>query len=329
MKSRNTKNKPDYVSEYNLRDHIREMRRDETPPGFNLETQLTEMHWPSGADIPNACFLRKRTIVPKGELMPKAILVSPGQLSMNEKDAEILQGYWKMSAEDFEDLLEEGKLGKDGNAAQHLFEVYTSSSSRAATPLRNWLPPSIFCDGDLDYQWGSCANIQAADNQSAEQGSVVTASITKMAHYVDDPPSYSTNGNSFYGQPSRPEQALNAAPVPIQQNWSRLSFESACRENTSPKGVSRFKKASEAGNLSSLKTVPSIDENEHEEACIAASIPKFAEIANRSPAGKLASGFGQKSVILPTEKKKPAGDVRKAGKATQTPTHTTREAMVN
>jgi hypothetical protein len=84
--------------------------------------------------------------------------------------------------------------------------------------LRNWLPPSIFYDGDLDYQWGSCANIQAADNQSAEQGSVVTASITKMAHYVDDPPSFSTNGNKFYGQPSRPEQALNAAPVLIQQN---------------------------------------------------------------------------------------------------------------
>jgi hypothetical protein len=130
-------------------------------------------------------------------------------------------------------------------------------------------------------------------------------------------------------QPSRPEQALNAAPVPIQQNWSRLSFESACRENTSPKGVSRFKKASEAGNLPSLKTVPNIDENEREEASITTSIPKFTEIVNRSPAGKLARRFEQKSVIPPTEKKKSAGDVRKAGKTTQTPTHTTREAMEN
>jgi hypothetical protein len=201
-----------------------------------------------------------------------------------------------MSVEDFEDLLEERELGKDGNAVQQLFGLYTSSNSRAATPWRNWLPPSIFYDGELDYQWGSCANIQAADNQSAEQGSVVTASITKMAHYVDDPPSFSTNGNRFYGQPSRPEQALNAAPVLIQQNWSRLSFESPCRENISPKGVSRFKNASEAGNLSSLKTVPYIDENEREETCIATSIPKFTEIVNRSPAGRLARGFEQKSV---------------------------------
>jgi hypothetical protein len=153
MKSRNTKNETNYISKYDLRDHLREIRRDETPPGFNLETHLTEMHWPSGAEIPNARFLRKYAIVPKGKLMPKAILVSPGQLSMNEKDAEILQGYWEMSAEDFEDLLEEGEMGKDGNVVPQLFGLYTSSSSRAATPLRNWLPPSIFYDGDLDYQW--------------------------------------------------------------------------------------------------------------------------------------------------------------------------------
>jgi hypothetical protein len=95
MKSRNTEKETDYVSEYNLRDHLREMRRDETPPGFNLETQLTEMHWPSGAEIPNGRFLRKHAIVPKGEPMPKAILVSPGQLSMNEKDAEYFRGTWK------------------------------------------------------------------------------------------------------------------------------------------------------------------------------------------------------------------------------------------
>jgi hypothetical protein len=101
---------------------ISEVQRDETPPRFNLETRLTEMHWPSGAEIPNSRFLRKHAIVPKGELMPKAIMVSPGQLSMNEKDAEILQGYWEMSAEDFEGLLEEGEFGKDGNTVQQLLD---------------------------------------------------------------------------------------------------------------------------------------------------------------------------------------------------------------
>jgi hypothetical protein len=54
------------------------MRRDETPPKFNLETQLIEMHRPSGAEIPNVRFLRMHAIVPKGELMPKAILVLLG-----------------------------------------------------------------------------------------------------------------------------------------------------------------------------------------------------------------------------------------------------------
>jgi hypothetical protein len=60
-----------------------------------VETQLTEMHWPSGAEIPNGRFLRKHAIVPKGEPMPKAILVSPRQLSMNEKDAEYFRGTGK------------------------------------------------------------------------------------------------------------------------------------------------------------------------------------------------------------------------------------------
>jgi hypothetical protein len=76
------------------------MRRDETPSGFNSETRLTEMHWPTCAE-----FLGKHAIVPKRELMPKAVQVSPGQLGMNEKDAEIRQECWEMSAEDFKDLL--------------------------------------------------------------------------------------------------------------------------------------------------------------------------------------------------------------------------------
>jgi hypothetical protein len=81
--------------------------------------------------------------------------------------------------------------------------------------------------------------------------------------------------------------------------------------------------------LSSLKRVPDIDENEREEACIATSIPKFTEIVNRSPAGKLARRFERKSVIPPTGEQKFTGAVRKADEATQTPTHTTREAMKN
>lgn len=95
-----------------------------------------------------------------------------------------------------------------------------------------------------------------------------------------------------------------------------------------PKGVSKFKKASAEGNLSSLKTVPNIKENEREETCVATCIPQFTEIVNRSPAGKLARGFEQKGVKPLTAKRKSAGDIRKGDKVTQTPMHTKREATL-